>query len=199
MITGRRLARACSAAAVLAGVAAAAYGLWTPAKAALGQALIADAYESARRAGAPATPPWSWADHRPVAKLVFESLDGAERHVLDNASGPAMAWAPGVIRAGAPLLSPGVSAIAAHRDTHFALLRDLSDGDVFRLETLERGERRYRVLRAEVVDSRRWRLPRIDHGPDLLVLSTCWPFDAVEIGPLRYLVFAAPVDLTASD
>ena len=31
-------------------------------------------------------------------------------------------------------------------------------------------------------------------GPDLLALSTCWPFGSVQEGPMRYVVFAARRD-----
>ena len=190
------------------GLALVAAALWTPAKAALGQHLIARAFEQAKaEASAPppgtASPkgailagakPWAWADIAPLAKLRFPSLDGAERHVLDQASGEAMAWGPGWMRGSAPLGAAGLSAIAAHRDTHFALLEGLRPGDPIELETVAGGMARYRVIRGEVVDSRNWRLPVVHDGPDLLALSTCWPFGSVQEGPMRYVVFAARRD-----
>lgn len=180
-----------SACVMVAGLGLAAWALWIPVKAAIGQRLIDDAYQRAR-AGEIGARPWSWADHAPVAKLRFPSLGDAERVVLDQASNAAMAWAPGWMRGSAPLGAPGLSAVAAHRDTHFALLEGLKPGDVIELETVGGRRARYRMLRGAVVDSRSWRLPVSDHGPDLLALSTCWPFDALRPGPLRYVVFAAP-------
>lgn len=180
---------------LLAAIAAGGAGLalsalWTPAKALLGQHLLSSAYERAKGGEAQAKP-WSWADVSPLAKIRFPGLGGAERLVLDQASGEAMAWGPGWIRGSAPLGAAGLSAIAAHRDTHFALLKDLKPGDPIELETVEGLSARYRVVRGEVVDSRIWRLPLTVDGPDLLALSTCWPFEALEPGPMRYVIFAA--------
>lgn len=190
----RRLSYAVAAAAALAGIGVAGSALWTPAKAVLGQHLIAQAYASAQaRPAGESVRPWAWADIAPMAKLRFPSLDGAERIVLDHASGEAMAWGPGWIRGSAPLGEPGLSGIAAHRDTHFALLEGVEKGDLIELETVDGVKAQYQVLRGEVVDSRTWRLPAIVDGPDLLALSTCWPFDALQIGPMRYVVFAARV------
>lgn len=179
------------------GLGAVGWALWMPAKAALGQQLLAAAYDRAKAAGAAGVStrqtPWAWADMAPLAKLRFPSLN-AERLVLDQATGEAMAWGPGWIRGSAPLGAPGLSAVAAHRDTHFALLQHLSEGDEIDLETASGETGRYRVVETRVVDSRRWRLPLIERGPDMLALSTCYPFESVQEGPLRYLVFAARID-----
>ena len=193
----RRLFFWLSAGAAAGGLALVGAALWTPLKAELGQYLIAEAYVSAqaktRAAGGAArgtVKPWAWADIAPLAKLRFPSLGGAERLVLDQASGEAMAWGPGWMRGSAPLGEAGLSAVAAHRDTHFALLEDLKPGDPIELETLSGARARYRMVRGEVVDSRIWRLPALHDGPDVLALSTCWPFGSVLDGPMRYVVFA---------
>lgn len=204
-LDARRIGAALSVVALAGGLGLAGAALWIPAKAAIGHYLIAASYaeadEERRRAlavGAAASPvaaaPWRGADWRPVAKLRFPSLGGAERFVLDDASNEAMAWGAGWIRGSAPLGGAGLSAAAAHRDTHFALLEGLAPGDVIELETLKGVAARYRVLRGEVVDSRVWRLPVVESGPDLLALSTCWPFGSETIGPMRYVLFAARID-----
>ncbi|MEL6977449.1 MAG: sortase [Pseudomonadota bacterium] len=193
---------ALSVAALLGGLGLAASALWIPAKAALGHYLIASAYQQAKASPAATgggaesavARPWSWADWRPMARLRFPSLGGAERYVLDQASGEAMAWGAGWIRGSAPLGAAGLSGVAAHRDTHFALLKGLEPGDVIELETLSGVAARYRMIRGEVVDSRSWRLPLIHAGPDALALSTCWPFGAETIGPMRYVVFALRIE-----
>ena len=195
---GRRPAFWIAAAALAGGAAIALSALWTPGKAVLGQYLLSAAYERAR-SGEEHAKPWSWADVSPLAKLRFPGLDDAERLVLDQASGEAMAWGPGWIRGSAPLGEPGLSAVAAHRDTHFALLKDLNPGDPIDLETLDGRKGRYRVVKGEVVDSRIWKMPVIVDGPDMLALSTCWPFDALQPGPMRYVIFAAREKDAASE
>ncbi|MBX2855238.1 MAG: sortase [Rhodobacteraceae bacterium] len=183
-----------AAAMVLGGGGMLAAGAATPVKAMIGQAMLEQAWDEARAlAGeqddAVRVRPWSWADIAPAARLRFPSL-GEERLVLDTASGEAMAWGPGHVDGTAELGAPGVSAAAAHRDTHFALLQHLSVGDVIEMETLDGSVARYRVAEMGVVDARTWRFPAMFNGPDVLALATCWPFDSQIPGPERFVLFA---------
>lgn len=177
----------------LAGVALTASALVTPAKAAFGQFLLERAWAASRaEPDAPAPRAWPWADAAPIAKLHFPRLE-AERLVLDNASGEAMAWAPGHVVGTRPLGEAGVSMAAAHRDTHFALLAELRVGDEIVVETRDGRRLTYEMVASAVVDSRVWRAPDVRDGPDVLMLSTCWPFDAVAPGPERYVISAIRV------
>ena len=183
-----------AAAMVLGGGGLVAAGAATPVKAMIGQAMLERAWGEARlqaeaQGEAARVRPWSWADIAPAARLRFPSL-GEERLVLDTASGEAMAWGPGHVDGTAELGAPGVSAAAAHRDTHFALLQHLSVGDVIELETLDGGVARYRVAETGVVDARTWRFPAVFEGPDVLALATCWPFNSQIPGPERFVLFA---------
>lgn len=189
---GRRALPAALLGAVGFGVAA--YGLATPAKALLGELLLERAFAHTLATGERATP-WPWADMAPVARLEFPSL-GESRVVLDQASGEAMAWGAGHVAGTAPLGAPGLSAAAAHRDTHFALLEHLAPGDEIALQTADGATRRYRVARGEVVDSRQVGFAILHHGRDVLALSTCWPFGALTPGPMRYILFAEPISDT---
>ncbi|MEO1292005.1 MAG: class GN sortase [Pseudomonadota bacterium] len=176
---------------MLTGAALTASALYIPAKAQLGQSLLQDAWQEAK-AGMPAKP-WPWADIEPVAKLAFPSL-GVEQLVLNEASGEAMAWGPGHVTGTEPLGAPGLSAAAAHRDTHFAHLGDLAPGDTILLETKDGLKAEYRVDHAMVIDATQWRFPDIKDGPDRLALSTCWPLDSLTPGPERLVVFADRVN-----
>ena len=111
--------------------------------------------------------------------------------VLAGDSGRPLAFGPGWAESSArPGSAAGTVVISGHRDTHFSWLRDLRDGDTVRLEHAG-GERAYRVVGSEVVDSRTHRLATGD-APSL-VLVTCWPFDAASArGPMRYLVTLVP-------
>jgi sortase A len=83
--------------------------------------------------------------------------------------------------------------ISAHRDTHFAFLRELVRGDLVTLDTRE-GARHYRVSATQIIDVRYNTLPASD-TVDGLLLVTCYPFDAlVPGGPLRYVVSAVAED-----
>jgi sortase A len=159
-------------------------------KAAVAQWLIAGAGEASRQHGGGAVPPWPWADSWPVARLRVPTL-AVEQYVLAGISGEALAFGPGLDLAGARPGEGGPVLLAGHRDTHFRWLQQLALGDALVLEAADGRERRYRVTRHRVLDSRRGGLA-VDGG-DALFLVTCYPLDAVSAGgPLRYVVEARP-------
>ena len=84
----------------------------------------------------------------------------------------------------------GVTVIAGHRDTHFRQLAALAVGDEISLERPDGAVYVYEVTDLDVVDSERAEL-RLDADESIVVLVTCWPFEAVEVGgPWRYVVTA---------
>ena len=187
--SGRGLAAMLLAALCLAGLARIAEGAIVPAKAVVAQILLERAFDRSRLSHRPEKP-WPWADMTPVARIAVPRL-GVDRIVLDTGSGQAMAFGPTLLPGGARLGAPGETVIAAHRDTHFRFLRDVRVGDVIAVESVNGAHRRYRVTSGEVV---RWDDFAIADRPDnALALSTCYPFDALGHGPLRYVVHAEPI------
>ena len=180
----RGLRKLAAASMLLTGGALAASALYHPAKARLGQHLLAEAWEAGE------AKPWPWADFTTYARIEAPGL-GVEAIALSDASGAAMAWGPGHVAGTAAPGAPGVTAFAGHRDSHFAFLGRLKPGDEVTVETAS-GARAYRVTSGIVVDSRTWRLPT--GGPERLALSTCWPLNAETPGPLRLVLFAEPAD-----
>ncbi|WP_113366238.1 class GN sortase [Rhizobium mayense] len=172
---------------IAAGLFLAAQGGWIYAKAALAQLLLERAFTESVVSGAPVKP-WSWADTWPVARIEVPRL-GASAIALKGASGQALAFGPGHLdntpRAG----EEGTAVYAAHRDTHFSFLRQIRENDRIRIS---RGDGRTFTFRVTRMAVARWDEAEID--PDArgahLVLATCFPFDAVASGPLRYLVYA---------
>lgn len=157
------------------------------AKAALAQHLIAASWASALKGESRA--PWPWADTRPVARLTVPSR-GVELFVLAGTSGRSLAFGPGHVDGTAMPGSGGNSVIVAHRDTHFAFLRDLDPDEVIAVEDLAGRVTRYRVREVAVVDRGDTR-PLDPADSPQLTLITCWPFDAVAPGTaLRYVVIA---------
>ena len=117
---------------LLLAAATAAQGLWIPAKAALAQVLLDEAFARGQ-AGEPRATPWPWSDAWPVARL-RSPRHGSDLVVLSDASGRSLAFGPGHL-SGTPLPGdPGTSVIAGHRDTHFAFLRRLEPGDALLVE-----------------------------------------------------------------
>lgn len=178
------------AAAVLLAVAAWQFGHagYIHAKAKLAQRLIHTAWTETLAAGEPVKP-WPWADTWPVARLHVPRL-GVELYVLAGASGRTLAFGPGHLYGTAAPGETGNSVIAAHRDTHFAFLRDLRADDEVIVETPAGRVTRYAVSEARIVDEYDREVLEQDVAPRL-TLVTCWPFDAVvPNGPLRYVVSA---------
>ena len=185
----RRRRRAGAALVAAAGAALLVHGLWIPAKAALAQVLLRDAWERAA-AGEVRPRPWPWADTWPVARLGLPGADGP-LVVLAGASGRTLAFGPGHLDGSARPGAPGNVVLAGHRDTHFRALERLRPGDLVTLEPPAGPARRYRVVHAAVHD-RRDTAPLAQDADDRLTLVTCWPFDAVAPGgPLRWVVVAS--------
>ena len=187
--------RTIASATILVGLALLVGAIAQPLKARLGQSLLAEQF-AARMAATPEEQadasrwrPWPWADLAPIAELRFPELD-ERRIVVDSASGEALAWAVGHVPGTAELGSPGISAIAGHRDGRFELLDRVHEGDSVALTTLDGQTARYVVEERLVVDSRNIRLPIVHTGPNELILTTCWPIDALFSGPDRLLVRA---------
>lgn len=168
--------------------------LWIPAKAELAQWLLARSWNAARTTGV-AQPPWAWADTRAVARLHRPGADAAQI-VLAGDSGRVLAFGPGWNELSAVPGRPGTVVISAHRDTHFAWLRDAAAGATLELEGLG-GRRRYRLQERHILDVREHALAP-EAGEDQLLLVTCWPFDAAEAGgPLRLVLRFLPLEKEA--
>jgi sortase A len=171
-------------------------GIWIHAKALLAQVLLERAF-AASLANGHAVKPWPWADTWPVARIEVPRLRKSAI-VLAGSSGQALAFGPGHVDRTPDAGEPGTAVYAAHRDTHFAFLGDVKIGDEIRVTRSDRKTFAFRVTGTEIV---RWDAAGIDadaSGPQL-VLSTCWPLDAIMSGPLRYVVRAEIVHAVATN
>jgi sortase A len=189
-VFGRGLATLLLAALCLGGVARIAAGAIVPIKAVAAQLLLERAFDRSLLLHRPQKP-WPWADMTPVARIRVPRL-GVDRIVLSTGSGQAMAFGPTLLPGGARLGQPGITVIAAHRDTHFRFLHALHVGDVIVVESIDGRIRRYRMSGSEIVRWDRFAIPD-DASTNQLALSTCYPFDAIRHGPLRYVALAMPL------
>jgi len=167
---------------------------WIAAKAGLAQRLVRASWSRVRGGEANARP-WPWADTRPVARLVVPGQQ-VELFVLAGASGRTMAFGPGHVDGTALPGERGNAVLSGHRDTHFAFLRRVREGDAILVERPDGRLVRYAVSGARVVDRGANWVVAEDPDDTRLTLVTCWPFDALRPGgPLRYVVTArlAPV------
>jgi len=186
----QEVGKAAVIALVIAGAVCVSEAAWIHAKASLAQALISAAWRR-EHAGSRSAQPWPWADTRPLAQLTFgEGADAPKFMVLEGSSGRNLAFGPTHDPASVMPGEPGNSVIEGHRDTHFALLREINLGDTLHVETLAKRDVAFVVTNLRIVDSRRTRISLRADGPRL-TLVTCYPFDAViPGGPLRFIVTA---------
>jgi sortase A len=184
----RRLRRLALGALIALAVALLAAGLWLPAKAELAQHLLNRAWTRTTDGDA-AAKPWPWADTHPVARLTLPGSD-EPMTVLAGASGRALAFAPALLDGSAAPGTHGVTVIAGHRDTHFRRLAAVAIGDELTLERPDGSVYVYEITDLDVVDSTRASL-RLDADESIVVLVTCWPFEAIDAGgSWRYVVTA---------
>jgi sortase A len=176
---------------LIAGVILLACAAFVPAKATLGQILMARAWEKQVATGE-AFRPWPWADFTPAAKLYFPAQH-ASVLALTDAGGESLAFGPTLMAASARPGERGVTVFAAHRDTHFAFLGQVRRGDIV---TVDAGgwPQTYRITGAETVHWNASGIHPQDGGPPRLALVTCWPLDGKFSGPLRYVVWGELVE-----
>ena len=175
----------------LAGLVLFGQGVTIHAKALLAQLLLQRAFAETIATGH-AIKPWSWADTWPVARIEIKRLH-ASAIVLAGSSGQALAFGPGHVELTPDAGERGVAVYSAHRDTHFRFLKDVAIGDEIVITRSDGKVFRFRADGSSVV---RFDAPGIDplsSGYEL-VLSTCWPFDAVTSGPMRYLLHATLIE-----
>lgn len=157
------------------------------AKAILAQYLISDAWELSVMTSTPVKP-WRWADTYPVAKLTIKQTDPL--YLLAGASNRNLAFGPVLMNANVQSVErkqPFNIAIAAHRDTHFAVLEDINYGDPIILDI---GTKQIEFIVDEIVivDEKNLGIIDSDDG-QVITLITCYPFNALSSAtPLRYVV-----------
>ena len=155
-------------------------GLYWQGKGKLAQYLIADAWQQSLQSKQ-AIKPWFYADTYPVAQLVVPA-HGKQQYVLASADLASLAFGPAVFQGGALLAEQGASLIAAHNDSHFSFLADVSLGTSIKLQLKDGLWRDFIVTQVQVVD--KYDTSFLQHNTDRkrLYLATCYPFNSVVAG-----------------
>ncbi len=162
-------------------------GIYIHTKALLAQVLLERAFAESIATGR-AVKPWPWADTFPVARIAVKRLNAAAI-VLAGSSGQALAFGPGHVELTPDAGERGVAVYSAHRDTHFRFLQKVAIGDEIDVTRADGKLFRYRADWSSVVRFDASGLDPLAPGYEL-VLSTCWPFDAITSGPERYILHA---------
>ena len=166
-------------------------GVYIHAKALVAQVLLERAFDRTIATGH-LTKPWSWAYTWPVARIEVKRI-GASAIVLAGSSGQALAFGPGHVELTPDAGERGVAVYSAHRDTHFAFLRNVKIGDEIDVTRDDGKMFRYRADETSVVRFDDSGIDPLTAGHEL-VLSTCFPFDALTSGPERYLLHAKMIE-----
>lgn len=172
------------------GTLLAGHGLYIRAKAEVAQVLLEEAWSKTLATHQP-TKAWSWADTWPIARIEFPRLNQSAI-VLKEAGGEALAFGPAHVAASAMPGEDGTTVIAAHRDTHFSFIKNLKPGDEIDITTAKGKTIRYRMTGSTIVHAQASGITTQGKS-QRLALVTCYPFDGLQRGPLRYVVFAEPI------
>ncbi len=183
----RRLAYTACIALCGFGIATTASSAAIPLEASLKQLLLERAYDRSVETQVKHKP-WAWADMTTVGKISHPRLKQSAI-ILSAGSYEAMRAGPTLMGGSAKIGEAGTSVIAAHRDTHFAFLKDVRVGDTIRASGEDGKARAYRVTHMEVVEADEFTIPE-DLPENALALSTCYPFGSVRGGTKRYVVHA---------
>jgi sortase A len=179
----------------LAGLVLFGQGAYIQAKALVAQVLLERAFNETIVSNREVKP-WSWADTWPVARIEVKRLH-ASAIVLAGSSGQALAFGPGHVELTPDAGERGVAVYSAHRDTHFRFLKDVAIGDEIVITRSDGNVFRYRADGTSVVRFDASGIDPLTNGYEL-VLSTCWPFDAMIPGPTRYVLHATMIGLSGT-
>jgi sortase A len=135
--------------------------------------------------------PWPWADTWPEARITVKRI-GASAIALAGSSGQALAFGPGHVERTADAGERGVAIYSARRDTHFRFLKDVAIGDEIDITRHDGKTFRYRADGSSIVRYDQSGIDPFTAGYEL-VLTTCWPFDAIAHGPMRYALHATMI------
>jgi sortase A len=162
-----------------------------PIKAIIGQHYLEAAWQESLRNNR-LSKPWRSADFYMIGELKVPRLK-ISRVILNSVSGEAMAWSIGRVANFNHALDKQPIILAGHRDSHMQFMSELNVGDKIELTMSDGVLKTYIIFGTEVSDKPKVTLPPVSLGRASLVLTTCWPFDAMKSGDQRYLIFAENV------
>ncbi|MDB4222074.1 class D sortase [Amylibacter sp.] len=167
-----------------------------PIKAIIGQHYLEVAWKESLKSNK-LSKPWKSADFYMVGELKVPKLK-VSRVILNSVSGEAMAWSIGRVTNLNHALDKQPIILAGHRDSHMQFMSELNIGDKIELMMSDGVLKTYIISGTEVSDKPEVALSPVTLGSESLILTTCWPFNAIKSGDQRYLIFADKVNVSAS-
>ena len=80
--------------------------------------------------------------------------------------------------------------LAGHRDSHMKFMSKLNVGDRIDVVMSDGLLKQYIITHTEITNTPELQIPIITKNQDILILTTCWPFDSLKQGDQRYVIFS---------
>ena len=167
-----------------------------PIKAIIGQHYLEVAWKDSLKSNK-LSKPWKSADFYMIGELKVPKLK-VSRVILNSVSGEAMAWSIGRVTNLGNAIYKQPIILAGHRDSHMQFMSELNIGDKIELTMSDDLLTTYIISGTVVSDKPEVALSPVTLGSESLILTTCWPFNAMKSGDQRYLIFADKVNVRAS-
>ena len=162
-----------------------------PIKAIIGQHYLEVAWKESLKANK-LSKPWRSADFYMIGELTVPKLK-ISRVILNSASGEAMAWGIGRVDNAQTSSKSQPIILAGHRDSHMQFMSKLNIGDKIELMMSDGIIKTYIISGTEVSNKPEVALSPVSSDRESLILTTCWPFNAIKSGEQRYLIFAQSI------
>ena len=117
------------------------------------------------------------------------------RIILNSVSGEAMSWGIGLVTNIGTSSGNKPIILAGHRDSHMQFMSELNIGDNIELMMSDGNVKSYIISKTEVSSKPEMSLSPISLNREILILTTCWPFNSVQSGDQRYIIFAVSKDI----
>ena len=159
-----------------------------PIKAIIGQHYLEVAWKESLKANK-LSRPWRSADFYMIGELTVPKLN-ISRVILNNASGEAMAWGIGRVNSVQFSKNRKPIILAGHRDSHMQFMSKLSVGDKIELVMSDRVLKTFIIAKTDITKKPELAISSQNTDNEILILTTCWPFNSQKPGSERYIVTA---------
>ena len=159
-----------------------------PIKAIIGQQYLEVAWKESLRANK-LSKPWRSADFYMIGKLTVPKLK-ISRVILNSSTGEAMAWGIGRVDTAQSSSKGGPIILAGHRDSHMQFMSKLNVGDKIELMMSNRVLKTFIISKTDITNKPELAVSAQNTENEILILTTCWPFNSQKPGSERYIVTA---------
>ena len=159
-----------------------------PIKAIIGQQYLQVAWKESLRANK-LSKPWRSADFYMIGKLTVPKLK-ISRVILNSSTGEAMAWGIGRVDTAQSSSKGGPIILAGHRDSHMQFMSKLNVGDKIELMMSNRVLKTFIISKTDITKKPELAVSAQNTENEILILTTCWPFNSQKPGSERYIVTA---------